>query len=148
MEKLWLIILMCAVAAPAISQVDDNHETRSRIIALENAWDQAEGRQDVRTLDAIFDNSLVYVDYDGRLLTKAEFLISVKREEGPRQIQVVTESINVTVFGKTAISTGIYREKGVEGGKPYVRRVRFVDTWALKNSLWVCIASQATPLSN
>jgi hypothetical protein len=37
------------------------------------------------------------------------------------------------VYGNTAISTGVFRATGVEGGKSYVRRERFVDTWIYKN---------------
>src|SRR5437667_8312152 len=43
--------------------------------------------------------------------------------------QVAPESMSVHVFGKTAIATGVFRAKGVEAGKRYVRRERFVDTW-------------------
>lgn len=40
---------------------------RSTVVALEHAWDPAPGRGNVEALAAIFDNSLVYVDYDGTL---------------------------------------------------------------------------------
>ena len=48
------------------------------------------------------------------------------------------------VYGDSAIVTGIYREKGVAKGKPYLRRGRFTDTWVYQNSAWVCVASQST----
>jgi hypothetical protein len=38
------------------------------------------------------------------------------------------------------------RVKGVEGGKSYTRRERFVDTWLLKNGIWVRIGTDATPV--
>jgi hypothetical protein len=50
------------------------------------------------------------------------------------------------VFGNTAIATGIFRAKGVEGGKSYSRRERFIDTWVEKGGLWVCVATDATPI--
>ena len=37
--------------------------------------------------------------------------------------------------------------KGVEGGKSYSRRERFVDTWLLKHGSWVCIGTDATPFA-
>ena len=43
-------------------------------------------------------------------------------------------------------STGVFRAKGVEAGKPYVRRERFVDTWIYKGGNWVCVATNATPV--
>jgi hypothetical protein len=87
---------------------------------------------------------MVYVDYDGTLRTKAEFLARVKMSTTHPE-QEVTESMTTRVFGSTAVATGIYVAKGVENGKPYLRRGRFIDTWALKNGTWLCVASQATP---
>jgi hypothetical protein len=46
-----------------------------------------------------------------------------------------------------AIATGVMKGKGVEGGKPYTRRERFVDTWVFKHGAWVCIGTNATPVS-
>ena len=50
-------------------------------------------RKDAKAPDAILENSLVYTDYDGTMMTKADFLASVK---GParRPEQQVTESMN------------------------------------------------------
>lgn len=50
------------------------------------------------------------------------------------------------VFGNTAIATEVFRAKGIEAGKPYVRRERFVDTWVYKDGKWVCVATDATPV--
>jgi hypothetical protein len=40
----------------------------------------------------------------------------------------------------------VARPCGVEGGKPYSRRERFVDTWLLKRGNWVCVGTDATPV--
>ena len=56
------------------------------------------------------------------------------------------ESLSVHVFGNTAVATGVFRAKGSDGGKAYVRRERFVDTWVNKNGNWVCVATDATPI--
>jgi ketosteroid isomerase-like protein len=52
----------------------------------------------------------------------------------------------LNVHGNVAIASGVLRVKGVEGGKPYTRRERFVDTWLHKGENWVCIATNATPI--
>jgi hypothetical protein len=117
----------------------------TRILALEHAWNQAEQQKDTKALDSIMDNAMVYVDYDGTLQTKAEFLARVKAPNLHPQ-QEVTESMTAHVFAGAGIVTGVYVAKGVENGKPYTRRGRFIDTWALKEGVWVCVASQATPI--
>jgi hypothetical protein len=117
----------------------------SKVLALELAWNQAEERKDTKALDALFDNALIYVDYDGSLRTKAEFLARVKSSTSQPQ-QETTESMNTRIFGATVVVTGIYLAKGIENGKPYVRHGRFLDTWVLRDGKWLCVASQSTPI--
>jgi hypothetical protein len=56
----------------------------------------------------------------------------------------VNESSSIHMYGGMAIVTGIYREKGVDKGKPYLRRGRFTDAWVYQNGLWQCVSSQST----
>jgi hypothetical protein len=51
----------------------------------------------------------------------------------------------VNAFGNTAIS-GVFRAKGVEVGKLYVRGGRYIDTGIYKGGNWVCVATNATPV--
>jgi ketosteroid isomerase-like protein len=142
-----LMIVVCAMVLFVGGQDDSEAAVRSRIIALEKAWNQAYKAGDVRALDSILDNEIVLINDDGSVQSKAEFLGSVKTTGNNSQEQQVSpESMNVHVFGSTAVATGVFRAKGVEGGKSYVRRERFVDTWLYKNGKWVCVASNATPV--
>ena len=141
----FLIILLCSALPRAVAQNSDDSGGRSNILALEHAWDQAQERGDVKALSAIFDNALIYVDYDGKLLTKAEYLARVKANNIHMQ-QIVAEEMSVQMFGSTAIVVGTYRVKGVENGKPYVHRGRFTDTWVLRGTNWICIAAETTPI--
>jgi ketosteroid isomerase-like protein len=67
-------------------------------------------------------------------------------QAGSQEQQVAPESMSVHVFGNTAIATGVFRAKGMEGKKSYVRRERFIDTWIYKDGHWVCVATDATPI--
>ena len=125
------------------SQGVDESAAGSKLLALEHAWNQAEAFKDLKALDALFDNALVYVDPDGTLLTKAEFLSRVKSASLQ---QVVTQSMVVKLFGNTAIVTGTYRATEFKHGKNVVLEGRFVDTWVLKDSTWICVAVQSTPI--
>ncbi len=125
----------------------DSAANRSKIIAFENAWNQAEERKDAKALDALMDNSLVYTDYDGVLKTKADFLASMKAA-GHRPEHQVTESMNEHVYGDAAVVTGVCRVKGVDQGKPCQRRDRFTDTWIHQNGTWACVATQYTRISH
>jgi ketosteroid isomerase-like protein len=140
-----LMVLVCAAALIVSAQDDADRVVQSKIIALEKAWNQAYKLGDKRALDRILDDQIVLINDDGTVQTKGEFLASVKKYNAQEQ-QVAPESMTVHVFGNTAISTGVFRAKGVEAGKSYVRRERFVDTWIYTNGTWVCVATNATPV--
>lgn len=144
-----LLTLLIATACPALGQSASDAATKTKIVAMEGAWNQAYKSGDAKALDAILDNAVVLVNDDGSVQTKAEFLASVKAarsQAGSQEQQVAPESISVRVFEKTAIATGIFRAKGVKGGKSYVRRERFIDTWVEMDGHWICVATNATPI--
>lgn len=115
-----------------------------RIIALESAWDQAEQNKDANALENLLADNLVYVDYDGSISTKRQFLASV-RSTGVVGEQINNEGVTVRLYGTSvAVSTGVYRDKGVEKGNPFSRRGRFTNVWLNQNGRWECIASQST----
>jgi ketosteroid isomerase-like protein len=147
MKEIGFVVMACFALVFAAAQNRADSDPVTKVLALENVWNQAEARKDTKAMDALLDNALVYVDYDGSFQTKAEFLSRVKSAASQPQ-QEITESVTGHMFGGTVIVTGLYRAKGMENGKSYVRRGRFVDTWTLKAGSWVCVASQATPIAH
>jgi ketosteroid isomerase-like protein len=140
-----LLIASCLSAASQTTA--DAEAERTRILALENAWNLAEEHKDVNALDGLLASTMVYVDYDGSFMDKAQFMASIKAPSLHPE-QIVNESMTAHVYGDSAIVTGVYREKGVAAGKPYLRRGRFTDTWVNQNGTWVCVASQSTLISH
>jgi hypothetical protein len=140
--------LLLIVSATLSGQEAANADAqRSKILALENAWNQAETNKDAKALDGLLASTLVYVDYDGTMMDKAKFMASV-RAPSLHPEQIVNESMTAYMYGDSAVVSGIYREKGVRNGKPYSRRGRFTDTWINQSGTWVCAASQSTLISN
>jgi ketosteroid isomerase-like protein len=125
----------------------DQEAEQTRILALENAWNLAEEHKDAQALNGLLADSLVYIDYDGTLMDKAQFMASVKAPSLHPE-QIVNETMKAQVYGDSAVVTGVYREKGVEKGKSYLRRGRFIDTWVNLHGTWVCVASQSTLISS
>jgi ketosteroid isomerase-like protein len=118
-----------------------------RILALETAWNHAEENKDSTALDQLLASTLVYVDYDGSVLTKGEFLAQIKAVD-LHPSQVINDEMTALVYGDAAVVTGTYREKGTNKGKAYVRRGRFTDTWVRVNGTWQCVASQSTLIAH
>ena len=140
--RFWFTILLL-VAIPGFGQTVQPDADQSKILALENAWNQAEEHKDTKALEKLLDASMLYVDYDGTIMNKAQFIASVQAPALHPE-QIVNESMSAHVYADSAVVTGVYREKGVNHGKPYLRHGRFTDTWIYRDSEWVCVASQST----
>jgi ketosteroid isomerase-like protein len=145
--RIWAVtvILACAGTLTSYAQKAPDSNAGTKIMALENLWGQASAIKDLKSLNTIFDDAIVYVDVDGGLMSKAEVLADVKRSPA---LQFIPESMDVHLHGDTAIITGTYWLKRLERGKPIARRRRFVDTWRYKDGIWLLIASLSTPIEN
>lgn len=143
MWVLWSLLLLFGAAPRPAAQVVQADAEQTKILALENAWNRAEEHKDVNALQNLLDPTLVYIDYDGSIMNKAQFIASVQAPALHPE-QIVNESMSAHVYGDTAVVTGVYHEKGEKSGKPYLRRGRFTDTWVYHGGLWVCVASQST----
>jgi ketosteroid isomerase-like protein len=141
---LFAVFCACAFVVAAQQRAKPRGE-EGRIIALESAWDQAEQNKDATALTNILADDLVYVDYDGSISTKQQFLADVKSADITGE-QINNEGVTVHMYNNVAVSTGIYRDKGIEKGKPFQRRGRFTNVWLNRNGKWECIASQSTLL--
>jgi ketosteroid isomerase-like protein len=136
----WLIVLLLlGTCAHAQSPVD----AESKVRALECLWGEAAQLRDIKALQSIFDDSLVYAHIDGRLMTKAEVLADTKAVSS---VNIVVESSMARAYGDAVIVEGVLLLRGIERGKPYSRHGRFVDTWLYKDGHWLCVSSMTTPM--
>jgi ketosteroid isomerase-like protein len=141
-----LIALGC-VAFPSVSAQDDSGSaSRSKIVALEKAWNQAYKLRDTKAIGAILDDNIVIINDDGSLQSKAEFLAEVSAAKPSDEQQVSPESLTVHMNGDVGIATGTFRTKETQEGKPHSKRERFVDTWVRRGENWVCVSAAAAPI--
>jgi ketosteroid isomerase-like protein len=143
-----IVFVICSVAGSAISQ-DSDGKIKSKIRAFEELWVEALKARDTKAIDAVLDTSVLLVNDDGSVQTKGDFLASTKKGfSQPPELQphVILASLTIKVFGTTAIALGVLDIKGVEHGKPFLRRDRFVDTWKYKKGAWEIVGTEATPI--
>jgi hypothetical protein len=153
MRATWLLIFVSASVCAGVcggplrvgAQESGEAGAKTRVLAREQAWFEANASGDIRALDEIFDNALVYIE-NGRLETKGDYL-SRMRLAGSHRQQVAAEGKTVRIFGDTAIVVGTYREISGKDGKTLLRRWRFIDTWVNKNGSWMLVAAGASPVS-
>ena len=117
------------------------------LLALESAWNHAEQSKDAHALNQLLADTMIYIDYDGTLMNKREYLASTLNSD-VKDEQINNDGMTVQIYGNAAVVHGLYRDKGVEKGKPFSRRGRFTDTWIYEHGSWQCVASQSTLISH
>lgn len=145
MRKRYLFVVL-AVVCGCVALAQDKTQAsgdEGKILALENLWNRAEQSKDITALSHIFAPTMVYVDYDGSLKTRDQFLNYVKNDASSPD-QLVSEEVTVHSYGNFAVVTGIFRGKWNKGGKVTQLRGRYVDTWVKMNDSWQCVSAQAT----
>jgi len=144
MKPLFLLAIALLLCSPSpFAQETPTSSDEIQIHQLERAWNQAEARQEVKEVANLVDDTLVYTDYDGSIMNKAEYLKWVAAPE-QKADHLYDEGLTVHVYGNAAVVAGIYRESGINKGKHYVVRSRYTDTWIKHDGVWRCVASHST----
>lgn len=138
------VVLLLVIAVALASQTGLSSDG-GQVLALETAWNHAIEAKDVKALDMLLADKMVAMESDGTFSTKTEYLAGIKAADF-QPSQAVNESNKVEVFGDTAVAVGIFRIKGIQGGKPYVHRERTIDTWTRVNGTWKCVAAVAVTI--
>jgi ketosteroid isomerase-like protein len=136
-----LILLLALASLPFTQEVSRAQGDETKIIALENLWNQMQINHDADAMGKLLDSDFVLTDYDGSVMSKAQFLESIRDTSNQLTVEVSTD-MKLHRHGDTVVVIGATREKGTEKGKPFSHVGRFTDTWIKKDGQWLCIASQ------
>ena len=139
MSRSLLVILCFGFSAILLAQQPAGDETR--IIGLENSWNLAQKNHDANAMAGMLHSDFVFTDYDGTVMTKPQFLASIRDASNTLTLEV-SEDMVLHRFGDTVVVTGATHEKGKQKGKTYEHYGRFTDTWIRHNNEWLCVASQ------
>jgi uncharacterized protein (TIGR02246 family) len=150
MQKSVRVCLFCllSLAGIAASQAEPPAgAVEQAILALEDQWARSQRTNDPDLVAPLFADRLLSTSTDGKLSGKAETLADARKT---KWTTVEYTNMQVTVFGDTAIATGIFRGKGTgPGGKPLDEYERFTDTWVkMPNGKWQCVATQDSNVKN
>jgi ketosteroid isomerase-like protein len=145
MKKSLIVLFASLAVAPVLCAQNKPAPSGDeiQIKQLERAWNEAEARHDAAAVTNIVGDTLTYIDFDGSVMNKAEYIQDVTKTAYQAD-HLYDEGLTVAVYGNAAVVTGIYRETGTSKGKSYVHRVRFTDTWVKQGGVWRCVASQST----
>jgi ketosteroid isomerase-like protein len=141
-QLIWILLAVAAGACPeaGFGQGSSHEEDETQLLALENAWNQAELHNDPAALKLLLTDDFIITEPDGELMTKGQ-LMATTADSSYHYDVLVSEGYRVRVYGTVAVVTGTYHEKGSAKGKHFDRRGRFTDTWLKFGVGWQCVAS-------
>jgi len=115
------------------------------ITALENAWNEAQMKNDAVWLDRNLAGSFIGTDEEGVVLDKAKTIANAKAKLAKIDA-ASTENLKVQVYGDAAIATGVNTAKGTYKGKDISGKYPWTDTWIKLGGRWQCVASHNSKL--
>ena len=143
--RLLAIVLCCLFPAALVVAQESPKKAgeEGHLLALESAWNQAEIHHDANAVAAIMSDNFISVDHHGNLQNKSQYLAGIK-DVSFKPEEISNSATTVYLYGDVAVVTSAYRTKGTDGGKPFIHRGRFTDTWVKINGKWTCVADHET----
>ena len=143
-----VVCLLCLAGSAAEGQSSgaSPHGNERLLVALENAWNQAQLHHDSKALEELLAETFVSTDNDGVFLTKAEFLADNKDLSYAPSLMANSDE-KIFLYENVAVVAGTYHAKGLYKGKPFDHYGRFTDTWVFMNGRWLCVASHTSALN-
>src|SRR6266513_3894048 len=117
-------VLLTIFSLSAPSRPSDSSIHESKLLALENAWNQAQLHHDSKALDSLVSDTFIYTDYDGTVMNKTQFLADLKDTSYKANL-VENENVKVFTYSGAAVVIGTYHTKGNYKGKPFEHWGRF-----------------------
>jgi ketosteroid isomerase-like protein len=144
--QVWCLLGLLSLGSAAVSQAQQaSGATEKAVMSLEDQWLKSQQTNNPDLVASLLADKFVSTDDEGKVTNKAETLANAKAS---KIVSAENENVQVTVFGDTAIATGLWVGKGTnEKGKPFDLRGRWTDTWIkMPNGKWQCVATQTTPV--
>ena len=128
---------------PAWPQSKSTASTEKAVAALEQQWLKAQQTSNPDLIEPLLADRFIETTSDGKTMGKTEALAGTK---AAKYESAEYGDVKVSVFGNTAIATGVFKGKGTdENGKPIASPERWTDTWVkMPNGKWQCVASHAS----
>jgi len=149
MKNTWLwglLGLLSLGSAASLQAQQTSGGTEKAIAALENQWLQSQKTNNPDLVAPLLADKFVSTGADGKVTNKAQTLADAKAS---KFVSAENENVQVTVFGDTAIATGLWVGKGTdEKGKPLDAHDRWTDTWVkMPSGKWQCVATHSSPVT-
>ena len=131
------VLFACSYLDVAQSRVEKD------LIALENRFNEALVRADLKTIEDIEADDLIFTDSSGMVTTKGDELQSMRSGDVKFE-SIKMDNTRVQDFGNLAVVTGRLVEKAQYKDADISGTYRFTDVWAKRKAKWEHVAGQET----
>jgi ketosteroid isomerase-like protein len=145
------IVLVLAVSCQAFAQAKPAAPAKSasveqELIKLENDWNNAMVKRDVAAVSRSVADDWTFIDAEGAVVTKTQFLAGLKSGEDV-WTSAVADEMEVRVYREAAVVLGRLTVKEQYKGKDVSGQYRLADTWIKKDGRWQCVASAGSKIT-
>ena len=141
------VLALFAIAWRTAGNAMSAEYTKQEVLKADEERNQALQKGDIRTLERIYSDDLVYANASGALLTKAQHLADIKdRRLIFRSFK--HEDVRTTVHGDSGVVTGISKSVVEYQGSVSSSNRRFLNVFANKDGRWLCVAHFETNVSD
>jgi ketosteroid isomerase-like protein len=142
---MWCLVGLLSLGSAAWSQAQTTGGTEKAVAALEQQWLESQKTNNPDLVAPLLADKFVNTETDGKVMNKAETLANAK---ATKYASAEYEDVKVTVFGDTAIATGVFKAKGTDAsGKPMDIHERWTDTWVkMPSGKWQCVATHGSTI--
>ena len=88
-----LILLLALVFLPFSQNISRAQGDETKIIALENLWNQMQINHDADAMGSLLDGDFVLTDYDGTVFNKGQFLATIRDKSTQLTVEVSEKKI-------------------------------------------------------
>lgn len=142
MRALTLALLVLAAGPLAAQAPADNRE----ILAVAQAFDDAQVRGDRATLERMLAPDYLLVQGSGRVGDRRDFIAGWTDPKSHVEPLDIRDRLFLRPSPDTAIVGGEAWVRGTDDGKAFTQHFRYADTFVRRGGQWVVVYTQVTPL--
>ena len=120
------------------------------LIRLEQQLTDALVRNDIRTIDSLWADDLVFIGLNGKPSSKSERLSGMKAPVSPSQPTVtaaVNDQVKVRLYGETAVVTLLSRWTTRANNRESIDQYMTTHVWARQQGKWRLVSAHVTRLA-
>lgn len=141
-NRIWIIVVvLIALPVHAEQGVGDYRGLPTDLAAAATAYDIAQMKSDRSGLERLLADDYILANISGRNESKTESIADSVVPGNKTTYVAISRQVR-KAWSNGAVLGGMVDAKGIDHGKPYTMRARFVDVWAKHDGQWQVIFTQ------